>query len=114
MVTPASGSPAGSNGADGNGASDLPPAKGDSVPGGRTLEDFPPPDEWIARVGDLPLVHQPGERRGPVGGRADRDQPFARRAVVIAPPKLDRAVMVRLRIRVQPERKKKHARSEIV
>ena len=24
-------------------------------------QDFPPPDEWIARVGDLPLIHQPGE-----------------------------------------------------
>jgi CubicO group peptidase (beta-lactamase class C family) len=24
-------------------------------------QDFPSPDEWIARVGELPLIHQPGE-----------------------------------------------------
>jgi CubicO group peptidase (beta-lactamase class C family) len=24
-------------------------------------QGFPPPDEWMARVGELPLVHQPGE-----------------------------------------------------
>lgn len=24
-------------------------------------QDFAPPDEWIARVGELPLIHQPGE-----------------------------------------------------
>src|SRR6185437_13003990 len=27
-----------------------------------TLEPAPPPDEWIRRLGALPLVHQPGER----------------------------------------------------
>lgn len=34
----------------------------------------PPPDEWIRRLGTLPLIHQPGERGGfglrPGGGRA--------------------------------------------
>src|SRR5262249_44226370 len=25
-------------------------------------DEFPPPDEWLRRLGTLPLMHQPGER----------------------------------------------------
>jgi oligopeptide transport system ATP-binding protein len=53
MVKPAAGSAAGSNGVDGNGAAGLPPAKGDSVPGGRTLEDVAPPEDALLDVRGL-------------------------------------------------------------
>jgi hypothetical protein len=41
------------------------PAEPGTVPIADALNALgkPPPDEWMGRLGTLPLVHQPGERR---------------------------------------------------